>query len=286
VLEFGARRAHGPDGSLTATRSAIVGGCVATSNVEAARQFDLAVSGTQAHSWIMAFPDELDAFRAYAETFPDSCVLLVDTYDTLASGVPNAITVAAELAERGYRLGGLRLDSGDLDRLSRGARVQLDNAGFPDVQIIASGDLDAERIAALEAMAAPIDAYGVGTAMVTARSDPTFSGVYKVADVDGRPTLKVSGSPAKTSNPGRKQVWRTATGDVVGLEHEQHPGVPLLRPALRGGERVSPPATVHEIARRCREEIAALRSSGQTMTVRLSEELAALRSELIARLRR
>jgi nicotinate phosphoribosyltransferase len=286
VLEFGARRAHGPDGSLTASRSAIIGGCASTSNVEAARQFDLAVSGTQAHSWIMVFPNELDAFRAYAETFPDSCVLLVDTYDTLASGVPNAITVAAELAQRGYRLRGIRLDSGDLDRLSRGARAQLDNAGFPDVQIIASGDLDAERIAALEAAEAPIDAYGVGTAMVTARSDPTFSGVYKVAEVDERPTLKVSGSPAKTSNPGCKQVWRTATGDIVGLEHEQHPGVPLLRPALRGGERVSPPESVHEIARRCRDQVATLRSTGHTMTVRLSDQLAALRSELIAQLQR
>jgi nicotinate phosphoribosyltransferase len=286
VLEFGARRAHGPDGSLTASRSAIIGGCASTSNVEAARQFDLAVSGTQAHSWIMVFPNELDAFRAYAETFPDSCVLLVDTYDTLASGVPNAITVAAELAQRGYRLRGIRLDSGDLDRLSRGARAQLDNAGFPDVQIIASGDLDAERIAALEAAEAPIDAYGVGTAMVTARSDPTFSGVYKVAEVDERPTLKVSGSPAKTSNPGCKQVWRTATGDIVGLEHEQHPGVPLLRPALRGGQRVSPPENVHDIARRCRDQVAALRSNGHTMTVRLSDELAALRSELIAQLQR
>jgi nicotinate phosphoribosyltransferase len=286
VLEFGARRAHGPDGSLTATRSAIIGGCTGTSNVEAARRFGLEVSGTQAHSWIMAFPTELQSFRSYAETFPDSCVLLVDTYDTLAQGVPNAITVAAELAQRGHRLRGIRLDSGDLDELSRGARAQLDRAGFADVQIIASGDLDAERIDALETAGAPIDAYGVGTAMVTARSDPTFSGVYKVAEVAGRPTLKLSGSPAKTSNPGRKQVWRTPAGDTVGLEHEQHAGVPLLRPALRDGRRVSQPATVHEIARRCREEIAALRSNGHQRTVRLSDELSVLRSELIAQLRR
>jgi nicotinate phosphoribosyltransferase len=282
VLEFGARRAHGPDGSLSATRSAIVGGCVGTSNVEAARLFDLEVSGTQAHSWIMAFSSELDSFRAYADSFPDSCVLLVDTYDTLRQGVPNAITVAAELAERGHRLRGIRLDSGDLDELSRGARAQLDHAGFPDVQIIASGDLDAVRIAALEAAGAPIDAYGVGTAMVTARSDPTFSGVYKVAEVQGRPTLKLSGSPAKTSNPGRKQVWRTATGDTVGLEHEHHPGEPLLQPVLRGGERLSPAATVHDIAQRCRDRIAALRTNGHQRTVRLSDELSAMRSELIA----
>jgi nicotinate phosphoribosyltransferase len=285
VLEFGARRAHGPDGSLTATRSAIIGGCTSTSNVEAARRFGLQVSGTQAHSWIMAFPDELSAFRSYAETFPDSCVLLVDTYDTLAQGVPNAIIVAGELADRGYQLQGIRLDSGDLDELSRGARAQLDAAGYTDVSIIASGDLEAERIAALEAAGAPIDSYGVGTAMVTARSDPTFSGVYKVAEVDGRPTLKLSGSPAKISNPGCKQVWRTATSDTVGLAHEDHPGRQLLQPALRGGERLTAPDSVHDIARRCREEVETLRSNGHGRTVRLSDELTALRSELIAQLR-
>lgn len=285
VLEFGARRAHGPDGSLTATRSAMIGGCTGTSNVEAARQFGLQVSGTQAHSWIMAFPSELDAFRAYARTFPDSCVLLVDTYDTLGLGVPNAVIVASELAERGYRLQGIRLDSGDLDELSRGARAQLDGAGFDDVDIVASGDLDAARIADLEAAAAPIDAYGVGTAMVTARSDPTFSGVYKVAEVAGRPTLKLSGSPAKTSNPGRKQVWRTATGDIVGLEHEQHSGRKLLRPVLRGGQRVTPAESVHDIAQRCREDVAALGADGHRQSVRLSDELSELRTELIERLR-
>jgi nicotinate phosphoribosyltransferase len=284
-LEFGARRAHGPDGALTATRSAMIGGCVGTSNVEAAWRFGLQASGTQAHSWIMAFPSELDAFRAYAETFPDSCVLLVDTYDTLAQGIPNAITVARELADRGYRMQGVRLDSGDLGELSRGAREQLDAAGFTDVSIVASGDLDATIIDELETAGAPIDAYGVGTAMVTARSDPTFSGVYKVAEVNGRPTLKLSGSPAKTSNPGRKQVWRTATGDIVGLEDEQHAGEPLLRPALRGGERVAPAESVQEIARRCREGIAALGSDGHRRSVRLSDRLAALRNELIGRLR-
>ena len=285
VLEFGARRAHGPDGSLTATRSCVIGGCTGTSNVEAARQFDLPVSGTQAHSWIMAFPSELDAFRAYAETFPDSTVLLVDTYDTLAQGVPNAVTVAHELAARGHRMQGVRLDSGDLGELSRGTRAQLDAAGLHDVRIVASGDLDAAAITRLEEAGAPIDAYGVGTAMVTARSDPAFSGVYKVAEVAQRPTLKLSSSPAKTSNPGRKQVWRTATGDVVGLEDEQHGGRPLLRPALRAGQRVRPAESVHDIARRCREEVAALGRNGHRRAVRLSDGLAVLRNELIERLR-
>ena len=285
VLEFGARRAHGPDGSLTATRAAMIGGCASTSNTEAARRFGLQAAGTQAHSWIMAFPSELDAFRSYAETFPESCVLLVDTYDTLAQGIPNAITVARELAARGYRMQGVRLDSGDLVELSRGARAQLDATGFNDVNIIASGDLDATIIDELETAGAPIDAYGVGTAMVTARSDPTFSGVYKVAEVKGRPTLKLSGSPAKTSNPGRKQVWRTAAGDIVGLHDEQHDGERLLRPALRGGERVAPAESVQDIAQRCREGIEALGSNGHRQAVRLSDRLAALRTELISQLR-
>lgn len=285
VLEFGARRAHGPNGALTASRAAVIGGCTGTSNVEAAQRFGLAVSGTQAHSWIMAFPSELEAFRAYAEAFPTSCVLLVDTYDTLQLGMPNAITVAHELADRGHRLQGVRLDSGDLDELSRGARAQLDEAGLTDVTIIASGDLDAEAIRQLEAADAPIDAYGVGTAMVTARTDPTFSGVYKVAEVADRPTLKLSSSPEKTSNPGRKQVWRTATGDIVGLDHEQHDGRPLLEPVLREGERCRAPDDVATIAQRRRDGIAELGDNGHRRTVRLSDELSALRARLITELR-
>jgi nicotinate phosphoribosyltransferase len=285
VLEFGARRAHGPNGALTASRAAIIGGCTGTSNVEAAMRYGLQVSGTQAHSWIMAFPEELEAFRVYADAFPDSCVLLVDTYDTLRLGMPNAITVAHELAERGHHMRGVRLDSGDLDELSRGARKQLDAADLPDVQIIASGDLDAAAIAELEAAGAPIDAYGVGTAMVTARTDPAFSGVYKVAEVSGRPTLKLSGTPEKTSNPGRKQVWRTATGDIVGLDDEQHDGRALLVPLLRGGERCREPDDIPTIVERCREGIAELGENGHRRAVRLSDGLSALRTRLITRLR-
>ena len=285
VLEFGARRAHGPNGALTASRAAVIGGCAGTSNVEAARRFGLAVSGTQAHSWIMAFPSELDAFRAYAEVFPTDCVLLVDTYDTLALGMPNAITVARELADRGHSLRGVRLDSGDLDDLSRGAREQLDAAGLHDVDIIASGDLEASSIATLEDAGAPIDAYGVGTAMVTARSDPTFSGVYKVAEVDGRPTLKLSGSPEKTSNPGRKQVWRTVAGDIVGLEHEQHDGDALLVPAMRDGRRCRDADSIDTITARRRDGVAQLRRDGHRRAVRLSDALSALRAELIEALR-
>ncbi len=285
VLEFGARRAHGPNGALTASRAAMIGGCAGTSNVEAARRFGLQVSGTQAHSWIMAFPTELDAFRAYAATFPDDCVLLVDTYDTLGQGLPNAVTVAHELADRGHRLRGVRLDSGDLGALARGARAQLDAAGCHEVQIIASGDLDADRISMLERSGAPLDAYGVGTAMVTARSDPAFSGVYKIAEVEGRPTLKLSGSPEKTSNPGRKQVWRTTTGDIVGLEHERHSGRPLLEPVLSSGRRCRDTDDIETIVRRCRDGVAQLGHDGHRRTVRLSDELSALRSQLIDELR-
>ena len=285
VLEFGARRAHGPNGALTASRAAIIGGCTGTSNVEAAQRFGLQVSGTQAHSWIMAFPSELDAFRAYAAVFPDDCVLLVDTYDTLGLGIPNAITVARELADRGHRLRGVRLDSGDLDELSRGTRAQLDAADLHDVDIVASGDLEASSIAALEAAGAPIDAYGVGTAMVTARSDPTFSGVYKVAEVGGRPTLKLSGSPEKTSNPGRKQVWRTVTGDVVGLDHEEHDGHAMLTPVMRDGRRCRDAHDIATIAARCRDRVAQLGEDGHRRVVRLSDVLSALRAELMTALR-
>jgi nicotinate phosphoribosyltransferase len=179
----------------------------------------------------------------------------------------------------------VRLDSGDLGELARGARALLDAADWHDVEIVASGDLEATSIAALERSGAPIDAYGVGTAMVTARSDPTFSGVYKVAEVEGRPTLKLSSTPEKTSNPGRKQVWRTATGDIVGLAHEQHDGRPLLEPALRAGRRCRRADRVEVIAQRCRDGVAELGEDGHRRTVRLSDSLSALRTRLIEQLR-
>jgi nicotinate phosphoribosyltransferase len=282
-MEFGARRAHGPDGAITASRAAMIGGCASTSNVEAGRRFGVAVSGTQAHAWIMAFPTELEAFRAYAAAFPEHCVLLVDTYDTLEVGVPNAITVAKELDARGYRLAGIRLDSGDLDALARGARALLDAAGFTDVRIVASGDLDAARVAALEAAGAPIDSYGVGTSLVTAAEDPTFSGVYKLAEVGGEPVLKVSGTSEKTTNPGRKQVWRRADGDVIGLAGEHLDGEPLLVEVMRSGRRLSGPVAVDVLAERCRTAVAEVREAvGQgRWHVRRSDRLDRLRAELV-----
>lgn len=284
LLEFGARRAHGPDGALSGSRAAHIGGCQSTSNVAAGRAFGLPVSGTQAHSWIMAFPDELTAFRAYAEAFPDSTVLLVDTYDTLGQGVPNAITVAGELAERGHRLIGIRLDSGDLDDLSRRARGMLDGAGLGEVEILASGDLDAQRIAALEGAGAPIDGYGVGTSLMTAQADPAFSGVYKLAETAGTPVLKISSTPEKTTNPGRKQVWRGQRGDVIGLADEDQPGRPLLERVMAGGHRTRPAPDLASLQRRCAEHTAAVRPLVRdgTWTVRPTDALSALREDLIA----
>lgn len=302
VLEFGARRAHGPDGALTGSRAAMIGGCASTSLTEAGQHTGAPVSGTQAHSWIMAFEDELASFRAYARTFPDACVLLVDTYDTLRSGVPNAITVARELREDGHELSGIRLDSGDLARLAHEARSALDDAGFPDVRVLASGDLNAARIDELEDVGAPIDAYGVGTELATARPDPSFNAVYKLAEIDGRPTLKVSSTPAKTTDPGVKQVWRTPDSDVVGLADED-PGEiassmetggartggsdeagrwrPLLQPVVSGGQRTVDPEPLESLAARCREERAQL--VGRGWKVRRSPRLQALRTELMRR---
>ena len=286
VLEFGARRAHGPNGAMTGARGAMIGGCTATSNVAAGAAYDVAVSGTQAHAWIMAFDSELEAFREYARTFPHACVLLVDTYDTLGSGLPNAITVARELSEQGESLQGIRLDSGDLASLSTEARRMLDEAGFPEVQILASGDLDAMRVAELETLGAPIDGYGVGTSLLTARQDPALSGVYKLAEIHGNPVMKLSSSAAKTTSPGRKQVWRSEEGDVIGLSDEQREGRQLLVESMRGGQRTLPVEDVATIRERCLAETAAVRPHvvGGRWTVRRSSRLEELRSATMQRL--
>lgn len=279
VLEFGARRAHGPDGAITATRSAMIGGCAATSNVEAARRYGLEVAGTQAHSWIMAWERELDAFRAYAARFPDDCILLIDTYDTVEVGLPHAITVADELAATGHALAGVRLDSGDLAALARTVRAELDAAGHPEVRIIVSGDLDAVRIAELEASAAPIDGYGVGTALVTARQDPAFSGVYKLAEIAGEPVMKLSSTPGKATEPGRKQVWRTDHGDVIGLAEEELDGEPLLEHVMAAGRRRAAAAPIDTLKARGEADLATL-SAAEDWPVRRTPRLEALRHNL------
>lgn len=231
VLEFGLRRAQGPDAGIYGSRASVVGGCNSTSNVLAGKMFGIPVSGTHAHSWVMSFPDELSAFRAYAKNFPDACLLLVDTYNTLKSGVPNAITVFRELREQGHEPTGIRLDSGDLAFLSREARRMLDDAGFKNVNICASGDLDETLIRDLKQQGASIDIWGVGTRLITSEDAPALGGVYKLsAEYKGDaiiPKIKISENPAKITNPGLKKLLRIydkesgmAIADLIALDHE------------------------------------------------------------------
>ncbi len=215
VMEFGLRRAQGPDAGTYGARAAVIAGCVGTSNVLAGQLFNVPVKGTHAHSWIMSFKTELEAFRNYADLYPDNCLLLVDTYDTLKSGVPHAIQVFKEMKEKGIDLHsyGIRLDSGDLAYLTKKARVMLDEAGFEDAIISASSDLDEYLIHSLKGQGAPITSWGVGTNMITSKDCPAFGGVYKLAavsDSDGNfiPKIKVSENIEKVTNPGNKTIFR------------------------------------------------------------------------------
>ena len=223
LLDFGLRRSQGL-GGLHATRAACIGGFDGTSNVLAAQDYGLVAGGTMGHSWVQSFESELEAFRTYAAHFPDNTTLLVDTYDTLLCGLPNAITVAKELQAKGHRLQAIRLDSGDLAYLSKKARAMLDTAGLRQVKIVASNQLDEHVINSLIAQQAEIDIYGVGTRLVTGAPDAALDGVYKLSSVDGRPRLKVSDNLEKITLPGIKAVRRylnpdgTFHGDAVGLE--------------------------------------------------------------------
>jgi nicotinate phosphoribosyltransferase len=212
LIDFGLRRAHGP-GGYYASRAAVVGGFDATSNVRAGRGYGIPVSGTMAHSFIQSYDDELSAFRDFAEGRPQGCVLLVDTYDTLRSGIPNAITVGKEMEKRGQRLRAIRLDSGDLAYLSRRARRMLDQAGLDYVEIAASNQLDEHVIRSLLEQDAPIDVFGVGTSLVTGQPDAALDGVYKLAFVNRRPRIKLSETSAKITLPYLKQVLRVLNGD-------------------------------------------------------------------------
>jgi nicotinate phosphoribosyltransferase len=229
VIEFGLRRAHGPDGALSCARAACVGGVRSTSNVQAGMVHGLPVRGTHAHSWVQAFPNELAAFRAYAAAFPDSSILLVDTYDTLKSGVPNAITVARELRSRGHELCGIRLDSGDLAFLSRESRRMFDEAGFTAVRIVASNELDEFVIDSIRDEGGRVDIYGVGTKLATCSGagGGALGGVYKLVSVDGLPKLKITSDIAKATLPAKKRLLRAlgADGgliqDVICLEQDR-----------------------------------------------------------------
>ncbi len=290
VLEFGLRRAQGPDGGLSASRAAYVGGCAATSNVLAGRLFGIPVRGTHAHSWVMAFGSEIDSFLAYADAMPNNCVMLVDTYDSL-EGVRNAITVGRRLREKGHELAGIRLDSGDLAWLSKEARRMLDDAGFERAAIVASNDLDETIIESLISQGARVGVWGVGTRLVTAHDEPSLGGVYKLSAV--RPPgsawqhrLKVSEQAVKTSNPGVPQVRRflgndgRLVGDIIfdeltdvdepwtmidpvdptrrrvmasGLAHED-----LLVPIFRGGQLVYRKPDLEQVRARVPGQLRAL----------------------------
>jgi nicotinate phosphoribosyltransferase len=257
VIDFGLRRAQGIDGSLGATRAAYIGGVAATSNVLAGARFGMPVRGTHAHSWVMSFDSEAEAFEAYARVLPNNCLLLVDTYDTL-EGVTYAIEAGRKLRERGHELAGIRLDSGDLASLSIEARRMLDDAGFANASIVASNDLDEHLIAGLKEQGATINVWGVGTKLITGWDQPALGGVYKLGAVrrpggEWEPRVKVSDQPIKTTNPGMLQVRRFTNGaepvrDVicdVSSGSEEHDG--LLVPVYRGGKRVYDPPPLTEI---------------------------------------
>ncbi len=251
VVDFGLRRAQGVDGSLSATRAAYIGGVAATSNTLAGRLLGIPVRGTHAHSWVMSFRDEQEAFSAYAAAMPDDTLLLVDTYDTL-DGVRKAVRVGLELRRSGHRLLGIRLDSGDLAFLSRQARAMLDEAGLHDASIVASNDLDEHTIESLKGQGARIDTWGVGTRLITAHDQPALGGVYKLTalrEADGwRPVVKASEHTAKASVPGVLAVRRfSRDGQFIGdMIHDEtdpattesavivHPAEPLRRRALAG----------------------------------------------------
>ncbi len=316
VVEFGLRRAHGPDGGLSAARGACIGGVRSTSNVLAGKIFGLPVKGTHAHSWVMAFPDEMTAFRAYADSFPDSSILLVDTYDTLRSGLPNAVAVARELRSRGHELRGIRLDSGDIAYLSKEARRMFDAAGFPQVKIVASNELDEYVIHSVRSEGAKVDVYGVGTRLVTCAGDGALGGVYKLVSFAGRPKLKVTSDIAKATLPDRKRLLRAVDSegrflmDVMAREGEEvHPGdmvydptnparhkaVPagarleeVRRTVMREGRILHPQESLHAMADRCAAQLQQLPEGSLRLfnphiyKVSMSGGLHELRSRLMA----
>ena len=239
VMEFGLRRAQGMDGGLSASRAAYIGGCKLTSNTLAGKVFGIPVGGTMAHSWIMAYDNELEAFREFSKIYPNNCILLIDTYDTLGSGIENAIIVGKEQKAKGLKVG-VRIDSGDLSYLARAVRQRLDEAGLEDATICVSNDLTEEIITTLVTDGVPINSWGVGTNLVTGGNQSALGGVYKLAakrrpDGSFQPTIKVSNSYAKTTNPGIKQIYRfygqddLAIADLITLDDEKiEPGKDLI----------------------------------------------------------
>jgi nicotinate phosphoribosyltransferase len=280
LVDFAFRRAHGVEAARAAARGSAIVGFEATSNVEAGRELGLRVTGTMAHSFITAFDDEREAFRAFAEDHPHRTTFLVDTYDTLG-GVKNAVDVIREMHPPGEV--GVRLDSGDLDRLSRESRRILDRAGLDTARIFASGGLDEHEVAELVRAGAPVDAFGIGTQLGVSADAPYVDAVYKLVEFDGRPVLKLS--PAKATAPGRKQVWRGPSEDVIGLRDEAAPGPnhePLLEPAMRAGRRLAPPPTMEEMHARFARDLTALPVKAARLTH--PEHVVAHRTDALAAL--
>ena len=323
VMEFGLRRAHGPDGAVTGSRAAHVGGCNSTSNVLAGKIFGIPVNGTHAHSWVMSFPSEIEAFRVFARQYPDRCVLLVDTYDTETSGVPNAIKVFKELHAEGKKIRpAIRLDSGDLSRLSKIAYQKMMEAGLEDPLIVASNDLDEELIADLKRQGAKINAWGVGTQLITAYDAPALSGVYKLVAIREGDTwqsrMKISSNIEKATDPGRKRLIRyydeadQPLCDVMYLDDEAPPAPgplqgrsrtwphrtvraasparqeALLETVVRDGKRVVDSPPIQEIRARALTQIAALPEEFKRMRnphiydVILSEALGKLKDHMLS----
>ncbi|MHA1147164.1 MAG: nicotinate phosphoribosyltransferase [Promethearchaeota archaeon] len=317
ILEFGLRRAQGPNGGITASEAACVGGFAGTSNVLAGKLKGLIISGTHAHSWIMAFDSELESFRAYADVYPDSCILLIDTYDILKTGVPNAIIVAKELEEKGHKLVGVRIDSGDLAYFSREARKMFDKEGLDYVKIVASNDVDEHIINEIMHQKGAIDIWGIGTKLATCYDQPALGGVYKLVEIDEEPKIKISGNVEKMTIPGKKQVYRVydeqdfMTGDIMefldkkGLENGKvyDPLNPmrfyklenparietLLNLKVEKGTIVDKLADWQQARKRMEEDITHLSESSirllnpQKYKVSISKSIHKLRSDLIER---
>ena len=322
IMEFGARRAHSVDAAVYGARAAIIGGCVGTSCTYTAQKFDTIASGTMAHSFIQSFDSEYEAFKAYAETYPDDCTLLIDTYDTINSGVQNAIKVFNDvLVPMGYRPKGVRLDSGDLAYLSKQVRKILDDAGFADCKICVSNSLDETLIASLFEQGAQIDSFGVGENLITAKSNPVFGGVYKLCalEKDGSivPKIKISENVTKITNPGFKKVYRfyskdtgKALADVVTLANETIPENnytifdpnnpwrkktlvnytvrPLQEQIFKDGQLVYKSPDLKDIAMHCKEELNTLWDEVRRLNnphryyVDLSKELWELKEQMLS----
>ncbi len=321
VMEFGLRRSQGLEAGLLGSRSAIIGGCHATSNVMAGKKYDLNILGTHSHAWVQSFKSELEAFRAYAKAYPDSTILLVDTYDTLKSGIPNALKVFKELKQKGHEPLGIRIDSGDLEYLSKKARKILDNGGFTNAQIIASDNLDEYSIEHLKSIGAKIDSWGVGTKLITSYDCPSLGGVYKMSALikngKSEPKMKFSEDPRKMNNPAFKQVHRLydkktnmALADLINLDDENiddekpleifHPlytykkklikdfySKPLLKPLFKDGKLLRKFCSVKDARKRAHEEKKTLwheylrNIKPATYKVDLSAKLWKIREELI-----